>query len=69
MSTDQFFINTPGRLTNGDGNKYYSSYSSSFHVGILYNDVDTRIIWVENQVYLGASEINLGKERLEQWIW
>ena len=49
----------------------YGRESSSyrFHGGTLYNDADTSIIWVENQVSLGASETVLDKERFEQWIW
>ena len=44
--------------------KYPSSYR--FHVGTLYNDSATSIIWVENQVSLGASETFLGKEFVEK---
>ena len=47
MSADQFLVNTPGWLPTGYGLEY-SSYR--FHGGTLYNDADTGIIWVENQV-------------------
>ena len=59
-------VNTPGHLPNG-----YIQESSSCHFygGALYKDSATGIIWVENQVYLGASETVLGKEIFEQQLW
>ena len=63
VSVDQFVVNTPGRLSNG---YIQESSSSRFHEGTLYNDSDTGIIWVENQVSLGASETVLGKKSFEQ---
>ena len=62
MSEDQFMVNTPGQLPTGYGQKYYSSH---FHGGTLYNDAADGIIWVENQVSLGASETVLGDENFE----
>ena len=59
-------VNNPGRLPTGYG---LESSSSRLHGGNLYNDSATGIIWVENQVYLGYSEIVSGKERFEQRIW
>ena len=53
VSAYQFLVNTPGQFTTGYG-LYYSS--SFFHGGTLYNDAVTGIVWVENQLYLGASE-------------
>ena len=66
MSTYQFVVNTPGQLTTGYGQDYFSY---QFHGVTLYNYAATGIIWVENQVSLGASETVLGKERFEQWLW
>ncbi len=39
-----------------------------FTVG-QYNDAASGLIWVENQVSLGASETIMGKERFEQWLY
>ena len=66
MSADQLVGNTPGCLPTGCRLK--SSYSQ-FHGGTLHNYSATVIIWVENQLYLGASETFLGKERFEKWLW
>ena len=55
-------INTPGILSTGYERE---SSSSSFHRVTLYNDAATGIIWVENKVYLGYSEADLGKESFE----
>ena len=66
MSTEQFGADTPRQLPT----EYeQESYFSSFYGGTLYNDAATGIIWVENQVSLGARETFLWKERFEQWIW
>ena len=40
-----------------------------FHGGTIYNDAASGLIWVENQVSLGSSEIIMGKERFEQWLY
>ena len=66
VSVDQFVVNIHGRFSNG---YIQESSSSIFHGGTLYNDDATGIIWVENQVYLGASKIVLGKEIFEQRLW
>ena len=59
--SDQFVVNTTGRLIS----RYEREFSSSiFHGGTLYNDAATSIIWVENKVYLEASETVLEKDRL-----
>ena len=59
-------VNTHGQLPTGYGRE---SSSSRFHGGGRYNDAATGIIWVGNQVSLGASETVLGKERFEKWLW
>ena len=66
MYAEQFVFNTPGHLPT-----WYIKESSSFQFygGALYNDAATGIIWVENQVSLGASETVLGKENFVQHIW
>jgi len=66
VSADQFVVNTPGRLPTGYGRE---ASSSRFHGGTIYNDAATGIIWVENQVSLGANETVMGKARFEEWLW
>ncbi len=45
------------------------SRDGRFHGGTIYNDATSGLIWVENQVSLGASETIMGKERFEQWLY
>jgi hypothetical protein len=40
-----------------------------FQGGEIYNDAASSLIWVENQVYLGANETVMGKACFEQWLW
>ena len=66
VSTDQFVCRTPGRLPTGYGRE---GTNSRFNGGTIYNDAASGLIWVENQVSLGASETIMGKERFEQWLY
>ena len=66
MSTDQFVCKTPGRLPSGFGRE---RYQNRFHGGTIYNDAASGLIWVENQVSLGANETVLGKSWFEKWLW
>ena len=66
MSEDYFVVNNPGQLPTGYGRK---SSSFRFYGGTLYNNAATGIIWVEDQVYIGASETVLRKERFEKFLW
>ena len=66
VSTDQFVCRTPGRLPSGYGRE---QSTSRFNGGTIYNDAASGLIWVENQVSLGANETIMGKERFEQWIY
>lgn len=66
VSADQFNVTTPGRLPTGYGRE---RAESRFHGGTIYNDAATGIVWVENQVSLGANETVMGKARFEQWLW
>jgi len=43
--------------------------NSRFNGGTIYNDAASGLIWVENQVSLGASETIMGKECFKQWIY
>ena len=66
VSTDQFVCKTPGRLPTGFGRE---GPNGSYQGGTIYNDAASGLIWVENQVSLGASETIMGKERFEQWLY
>ena len=66
VSTDQFICKTPGRLPTGYGRE---SKDRHFQGGTIYNDAASGLIWVENQVSLGANETVMGKTRFEQWLW
>ena len=60
VSTDQFVCRTPGQLPGGYGRE---GRNGRFNGGTIYNDAASGLIWVENQVSLGASETIMGKER------
>ena len=66
VSTDQFICKTPGRLPTGYGRE---SQDRRFQGGTIYNDAASGMIWVENQISLGANETVMGKARFEQWLW
>ena len=63
MLTDQFVVKTPGRPPLGFGRK---RQNNRFHRGTIYHDAASGLIWVENQVSLGANENIVGKPRFEQ---
>ena len=52
VSTDQFLCRTPGWLPSGYGRE---GTRSRFNGGTIYNDAASGLIWVENQVSLGAN--------------
>jgi hypothetical protein len=60
------FFRTPGWLPCGYGRE---GHNGRFHGGTIYNNAASGLIWVENQVSLGASETIMGKERFEQWLY
>jgi hypothetical protein len=66
VSTDQFVCRTPGRLLSGYGRE---GTNRRFNGGTIYNDATSGLIWVENQVSLGASETIMGKVRFKQWLY
>ena len=53
VSTDQFICKTPGCLPTGFERE---SQYCRFQGGTIYNDAASGLIWVENQVSLGANE-------------
>ena len=60
MSTDQFVDKTPGRLPSGLGRE---QHNNRLHRNTIYNDAASGLIWVENQVSLGANKTIVGKAR------
>ena len=66
MSTDQFVVKTPGRISSEFGRE---RQNNRFHGGTIYNDAASGLIWGENQVSLGANRTIIGKARFEQWLW
>jgi len=66
VSTDQLICKTPKRLPTGYGRE---SQDRRFQGGTIYNDAASGLIWVENQVSLGANETVMGKARFKQWLW
>ncbi len=63
ISTDQFSCKTPGRLPTGYGRE---SQDCRFQGGTIFNDAASGLIWVENQVSLGANKMVMGKTHFEQ---
>jgi hypothetical protein len=66
VSTDQFICKTPRRLPTGYGRE---SQDCHFQGGTIFNDAASGLIWVENQVYLGANKTVMGKAHFEQWLY
>ena len=48
---DQFVVKTPGRQLDGYGRE---GESNRYHVGTIFNDAASGVIWVENQISLGS---------------
>jgi len=65
VSTDQLICKTPRRLPTGYG---LESQDRRFQGGTIYNDAASGLIWVENQVSLGANKTVMVKARFEQWL-
>ena len=63
--TDQFVVRTPGRLPTGYGR---NRHHNCFIGGTIYNDATSGLIWVDNQISLGANETVLGKLRFKKWL-
>ncbi len=61
-STDQFISKTPCWLPEGYG---HESKEWCFQEGTIYNDAALGLIWVENQVSLGANKMVMGKDGFE----
>ena len=66
MSTNKFEVKIYGRLPSVF---FREQHNNIFHGGTIYNDAASGLIWVENQVSLGANKTIVGKARFEQWLW
>ncbi len=66
VSTDQFICKMPGCLPTGYG---CESQDHHFQSGTIFNDAASGLIWVENQVSLGANETVMGKVHFKQWFY
>ncbi len=56
----------PGRLPTGYGRE---SQDCCFQGGTIYNDAASGLIWVKNQVSLGASKTVMGMACFKQWLY
>jgi transposase InsO family protein len=66
ISSDQYVVNTPGRLESGFGR---DAHQNCYHGGTIYQDAASNLVRVQNQVSLGAGETVMGKTAFEDWIW
>jgi hypothetical protein len=66
VSTDQFICMMPGHLPIRYG---WESQHRRYQGSTIYNDAASGLIWVENQISLGANETVMGKAHFEQWLW
>ena len=62
---DQFVVKTPGRQLDGYGRE---GEDNRYHGGTIFNDAASGVIWVENQIGLGAGETIMAKEVFEEWL-
>ena len=66
VSMDQFVVSISGQLPTGYG---WEGDNNRFHGGTIFIDAAPGTIWVENQVSLGAGEINIAKTCFKEWFW
>ena len=59
-------MTVPGCLPSGYGRE---NDNARFHGGTIFRDAGTGIIWIKNQISLGAGETVLSKIRFEEWLW
>lgn len=45
------------------------SANAHFHSGAVFRDATLGVIWIENQVSLGAGETIMAKIKFKQWLW
>jgi hypothetical protein len=66
FSTDQFICKTPGRLLTGYRRE---SQDCHFQCSTIFNDAASGLIWIKNQVSLGANKTVMGKALFEQRLY
>jgi hypothetical protein len=66
VSTDQFICKMPKGLPTGYG---HESQDCCFQGSTIFNDAASGLIWVENQVSIGANKTVMGKALFEQWLY
>jgi hypothetical protein len=66
VSTEQFICKTPRRLPTGYGRE---SQDCRFQGCTIFNDAASGLIWVKNQISLGANKTVMGKARFKQWLY
>ena len=66
INTDQFNVQTPGRLCSGYGR---DAPENSYHGGTIFQDSASNLVRVQPQVSLSAGEKVLGKAAFKEWIW
>ena len=65
FSADQFIVKNDGFFPSGYA---YEVSHLHFHGWTICLDAATGIIWIENQVYLGAGDNAMANIRLEEWL-
>jgi hypothetical protein len=66
VSSDQFICKMPRGSPTVYGRE---SQDCCFQGGTIFDDAASGLIWVENQVSLGANEMVMGKARFKQWLY
>jgi hypothetical protein len=66
FTMDQFICKMPRRLPTGYG---CESQDCHFQGGTIFNDAASGLIWIKNQVSLGASKTAMGKACFKQWFY
>ncbi len=66
VSADQFIVTVPGWLPSGFGRV---GANACYHGRTIFQDAGSGVIWVENQVSMGAGETIIAKVRFEEWLW
>ena len=59
-----------GRTTHFLPTSYdHEGRDNRYHGGIIFNDTASGVIWVGNQVSLGAGEMIGSETKFEEWLW
>ena len=66
VSMDKFVVQIPDWQLEGCGQE---GDKSKYHRGTIFNDTATGIIWVKNQITLGARDTLIAKQTFKDWLW